>query len=481
MTGIPVTPNFADGPLAGSTLAAEALAWCDRLWDEERGLPWAPAGHESFTGKGALHLIPQAGWYAVGLLVRGADGDHDRAMRIVDNICDLQYNEPGTDWHGTYPIMAETPHPPADASMWAHYDPNWRQFLGLSWVLMLARFANVLPSATADRLVQAVRLGVEGEPPSRCPATYTNIALKRAAFESIAGGLLDEPTWVLRAEALTEEVVALHDLHGAFEEFNSPTYAGVDFFALSIARQLSPSAAIRGAAEHLEASLWRTIADLYHPTLRNLAAPWTRTYGMDMNSYVAKAMFALQLIAEDVAPSPGFADDVAHGHDWFAAPICSLVGTMAPDDAVVALRTIGGLVDQRISDRRSATAWLGERVMMGAETCRADLSWWDQYIAAAMHWETSSRGIGWLSVRMPGRSAATAGEGYLDVPAGGATKGAVVVVGGCGEVTAPTGRNWSLPGLDVVVSTTLEQAGPGPFGGTCFVAPAGADVRFELA
>lgn len=474
-------PTLAELSPDGRTLATTSLAWCDRWWDDERGLPWGPPGHEAIQVWGPLHLLPQAGWYAVGLFLRDEGDDRERALRIVDEACALQYDEPGTDWHGTYPIMAETPRPPAGARMWDDYDPNWRQFLGLSWVLLLARFADDLPAATVSTLERAVRLGVEGEPPGRCPAHYTNIALKRVAFESIAGRLLDEPTWIARAEALAGEVVGLHDRHGAFEEFNSPTYGGVDLFALSLARQLSPSGTVRDVATRLEASLWRTIGDLYHPGLRNLSGPWTRTYGMDMDAYVAKLGLSLAVVAPDVAPRPGFAEDVPHGHDWFAGAVTALVGTEVPDDVARGLVEVRPReVAQRISSSRLATAWLGETAMAGAEACGDDLSWWDQYVAAVAHWATPEGGVGWLSVRMPGPSNASATEGRLDVPSSGGD-GATVVVGGIGGVAAPAGGRWALPGIDLEISTDLEPAGAGPFGGTSFTAPAGADVRVLLA
>ena len=474
------SPSLTELPPEGRALATRTLAWCDQWWDDERALPWGPPGHEAVTAPGQLHLLPQAGWYAVGLLLRDEGDDRQRALRIVDAVCALQYDEPGTDWHGTYPILAETPHPPTPATMWDDYDPNWRQFLGLSWVLLLTRFADDLPAATVAALERAVRLGVEGEPPGRCPAHYTNIACKRVAFESVAGGLLDEPGWVQRAEDLCERVAELHDRHGAFEEFGSPTYAGVDLFALSIARQLSPSTAIRDTAARLEAALWRTIDASYHPGLRNLCGPWTRTYGMDMNAYVAKLGISLALVAPDVAPTPGFAPDVVHGHDWFAGAVTALVGTVLPDDVADGIAAFRPrTVEQPISSTRTATAWLGERAMTGAEACADDLSWWDQYVAATLHWATPEGGVGWLSVRMPGPSTATAGEGRLDVPSGGGA-GATVVVGGCGAVPMPADGRWALPGLDLEVSAALTPAGPGPFGGTALTAPAGADVHLHL-
>lgn len=471
------SPTLGGLASAARSLATETLAWCDGWWDEAQGLPWGPPGHEAVQRWGPMHLIPQAGWYAVGLFLRDEGDDRERALRIIDEVCALQYDEPGTDWHGTYPIMAETPHPPTPAAMWDDYDPNWRQFLGLSWLLLLRWFAADLPSATVATLERAVRLGVEGEPPERCPAYYTNIALKRVAFESIAGELLDEATWVARAEALADEVGRLHDQHGAFEEFNSPTYDGVDLFALAIARQLSGSGAIRDTAARLEASLWRTIGDFYHPGLRNLCGPWTRTYGMDMNAYVAKAGISLALVDPASAPRPSFAPDVPHGHDWFAGSVMALVGTAVPEAVSGQLGTVRPrVIEQRIADARSATAWVGEHVMAGAEVCPWDLGTWDQYVAATMHWASPDGGVGWLSVRMPGPSAATATEGRLDVPSGGGD-GATVVVGGVGDAPVPVDGRWALPGLTLSVSTDLEPAGPGPHGGTAWRAPAGADVR----
>lgn len=475
-----MTPSLDSLEAGASALAVRCLDWSDQWWDDDLGLPWGPPGHEAVRRPRSLHLIPQAGWYAVGLYLRDRDDDRARALRIIDTVCGMQYDEPGTDWHGSYPIMAETPHPPANAVMWDDYDPNWRQFLGLSWVILLKWFAADLPARTVATLERAVRLGVEGEPPERCPPSYTNIALKRAAYESIAGEILDRPEWISRAEDLIGAVARRHDRNGAFEEFNSPTYYGVDLFALSLCRQLSPSDAIRSLASRLEADLWRSIAAFHNPVLGNLCAPFTRAYGMDMGSYVAKLMLPLRLVAPDAAPSPEFDPDVAHGHDLFAGAITALVGTLAPDEALTLMaappqRTI----EQRVSRDRVATAWLNGDVMAGAEQCGSDLSFWDQYVAAAMHWATPSGQIGWLSVRMPGPSTATASEGRLDVPSGGG-RPAIVTVGGVDQPPLPSNGRWRLPGIDLSISTALDLVGDGPFGGRSFVVPADSDVRIEI-
>jgi hypothetical protein len=46
--------------------------------------------------------------------------------------------------------------------------------------------------------------------------------------------------------------------------------------------------------------------------------------------------------------------------------------------------------------------------MAGAERCGADLSWWDQYVLATLHWRHPGGGVGWLALRAPGPIAARA-------------------------------------------------------------------------
>lgn len=38
---------------------------------------------------------------------------------------------------------------------------------------------------------------------------------------------------------------------------------------------------------------WESVGQLWHPTLKNVAGPWDRSYGFDMNRYVS--LLALQL------------------------------------------------------------------------------------------------------------------------------------------------------------------------------------------
>lgn len=355
------------------------MSWADQWWDEERGLLWNPPG--SFDEHGmqplSMHMVPQSAWYAVHCMMRGMA---DRAERICAELAALQYDEPGTIWHGTFARFAEWPHPGShdrEAIEWVDYDPNWRQFIGTTFRLMELRWGVDLSAPIA--------LAVEGEPPGRVSPGYSNIALMRA--------------WLEADEGYAEAIVRLFDTFGAFEEYNSPTYYGIDLYALALWRVHPPTPLFAELAERVESTLWRDIARWYHPGLRNLCGPYSRAYGMDMADHVA--LLGLWL-PDPVVPDTSKPFD--HSHDLLLAPVVELLG-----GGPASLDFEPGTVSQRISEERVATGWLGDGVMLGGEEGGRAKAY-GQYHPATAHW----RG-GWLRVRSPNRLDAMAFPGVLEV------------------------------------------------------------------
>ena len=340
------------------------LSWADQWWDEERGLLWNPPG--SFDDYGleprSMHMVPQSAWYAVDCLMRGME---PRARRVVDELAALQYDEPGTVWHGTFARFAEWPHPLDDAVEWVDYDPNWRQFIGTTFRLIEKTFG--------WDLHEPIELAIAGEPSERVSPRYSNIALMKA--------------WLDEDEVFAEEVVNLFNEHGAFEEYNSPTYYGIDLYALALWRVHPPTPRFAAWAAQIEADLWRDLARWYSPALKNLCGPYSRSYGMDMTQYVALLGMWLP---EPVLPD--LAKPFEHSHDLLLQPVVELLGG-GPEH----VEWDTGLVSQRITEERVATGWLGDGVMMGAEEGgRAQAR--GQYHPATVHWDG-----GWLRVRSPNR------------------------------------------------------------------------------
>ncbi len=374
-----------------SSLAERATTWADSSWDESRGLLWNPPGSFEDYGLAArsAHMVPQSAWYAVGLLMRG---DTERAERVLEALCGLQYDHPGVAWHGTFARFAEWPQPPDEGAVeWVDYDPNWRQFLGTTFALMLRRFE--LSRAIASKLHAAVALAIEGEPRDRVSARYSNIALMKA--------------WLEEDEPFASEVVQCFDEHGAFDEYGSPTYYGIDLYALALWMQYPPAPAFATWGERLWSTLWRDIARWWHPGLRNLCGPYSRSYGMDLRRYVG--LLGLWM-PEPVVPALS-ADGFEHSHDLTMAPLITLVGG-GPDEVVTT--DVNRVVEQRLPDDRVATGWLAPGVMIGAERggrFRAE----GQYHPATAHWSLPDGSVGWMRLRHAGPLSAVASPRTLTV------------------------------------------------------------------
>jgi len=388
-------------------LAEQTLAWTDQWFDPEVSLLRNPPGSFLSQGvaDGAVHLLPQSAWYAFGLFERSDPGDTDRANAVLAAVLAHQYDRPGTVWHGTFSRFAETPEPDqaqGRAREWTDYDPNWRQFIGTTLLLLLRHHEGAVADVTA--VERALRLAAVGEPADRVTAAYTNIALMKALVLVEAGGRLGEPGWVHDGHELAAAVVTrFHDHHDAFDEFNSPTYYGIDLFGLALWRTCPVSEVLRRDGAALEAALWADVARFWHAGLRNLAGPMSRTYGADMGRYVAAvSLWIAEGVGIEHAPLPPFtppdvaATPIDHGHDLVLAPLVARLGAVIPDHVVEMLRrTEGPAVGERFerligrrggSHERVAAAWFGPGVAVGAERQSAGWHAVHQYRPVLVQW-----------------------------------------------------------------------------------------------
>lgn len=451
-------------------LAARTTAWSDQWFDADAGLLWNPPG--SFGGvisDESVHLIPQSAWYAVGCLHRG---DVDRARRVIDTVLGAQYDRPGEVWHGTFSRFLEWPTPPPDAVEWDDYDPNWRQFVGTTWLVILRHFESELPPDLVGRIERSLRLAVEGEPPDRVAPWYTNIALMKAVLGVEAGHRLHEPPWVDEGHGLAEAVVARRERQGAFDEFNSPTYYGIDFLGLALWRTCPVSSRLRSWGASMESALWAETALLYHAGLGNLCGPYTRSYGMDLHRYVgALSIWLWPVLGREHAPLPELeARSIDHGHDLCLGPVVEMLGTSIPDAVRPWFARFPGpsTVERLVGEkpRRVVTAWLDHDVMIGAEDCAAGWPAWHQYVPAAVHWRAGGE-VGSIRLVHSGSVRARASANRLEIDCGPAEDGShptfLVEVEGLDPAVIAAG-GWRLPGLHVGVETEADLVDVAPFG-----------------
>ncbi|MFT3789464.1 MAG: hypothetical protein QM770_25330 [Tepidisphaeraceae bacterium] len=453
-----------------------AMGAYDARWDGSARLL---AGAASIGA--TQHGVRETAMYALALLCRDAPGDRARAARAVDGVLGQQFDEAGAAYHGTFYRSPQEKRiaPGSKPTVWREYDPNWRHFVGCCWGVILLRFTDRVDTALRGRLVESLVRAVDGEIASgRLVPAYTNIALMHAFVVGLAAQLTVRADLQSECDRYVNEITKLFDRTGTFDEYNSPTYYGVDFFALALWRALGMTSAMREAGASIERRLWLDTARLYHAGLRNQCGPFDRTYGMDMTGYVGLQGLHLRLVLlGERAPFPALGTPMGHAHDLAAAMIYPIVPTQIPPEAMRSFDRFPGEHSERINlgDGRVVTAWLGDRVMIGGQTSPSPKDIADdhsQYRPATIHWRCADDSVGWLALVRGQRIQASAERSRLIVEtAGGATFR--VHAPNVGAASFSPNR-WALSGLTLDVSTDSTSIEVAPHGSEVDVRLVGA-------
>jgi hypothetical protein len=459
---------LADLDPTARDLAERSLAWLDHHWDASIGLFRVPndALYEDGRDGAAVHLVRETAWYALGLLLRNADGDLARAIQALDALLTYQFDAPGQPYHGTWYRSPHEPPPPANPVIWKDYDPNWREFIGTTLALMLIEYQALLPDDLVRRIDLALRRAIVGTLERNVPASYTNIALMTAFLLQFCAARFGEPDWARQAERLAAEIIRRFRVNGAFDEYNSPTYYGIDLYALALWRSYAASALLRQGGAEIEAALWRDIAQYYHAGMRNIAGPYDRSYGMDLRHYVAcLGMWIWLATGYAQAPFPDLAAPLEHGWDFAVAPVFALVGLHMPADARPHFVAFQGQrqIERTIAKepQRVATAWIGARVMLGAEVSGVGHRVDEQFHPATIHWLIAEGMVGWIRLRISAPADARATRNMLVITCAAQTRGDHELIF---QIAAPQidlaalqPSRWELPGVIVRVETNAAD------------------------
>src|SRR5262249_27160273 len=327
------------------------------------------------------------------------------ARQAVGALLAYQFDTPGQPYHGTWYRSPHEPPPPAENPViWQDYDPNWREFIGTALALMLIEYEPLLPADLVRRVDVALQRAIVGTLERDVPASYTNIALMTAFLLQFGALRFGQPAWTSAAERLAAEVLRRFRINGTFDEYNSPTYYGIDLYALALWRSYAASALLRAAGAEMETALWRDIALFYHAGMRNVAGPYDRSHDRDIRRYVAcLGMWIFPAPSSERAPFPDLTAPLEPGWDFAVAPVFALVALQMPEDArphFVAFQNPRQIERVIAADpRRVATAWVAERVMLGAEDSSSSHRAGEQFHPATIHWLIMDDTVGWIRLR----------------------------------------------------------------------------------
>jgi hypothetical protein len=335
----------------------------DELWDDDAGLVRLPAAP-------TLHSVRET---ALGAFLDLERGDVDRATKGLTAVLRNQYLDEGRAWSGTFRVCAEEHAPPAiGAQEWYHYDPNWRQFLGCILAFTLLRHGAALTDELVDDMRAAINRCVHGEPAGRIADWYTNPNLMHA--------------WLSADEARLERIMARFARFGDVDEYNSPTYDGIDLFATALWCTHPPTDAFASAGAQLTRHLANRLSTLFHPGLAAICGPYIRAYGLALDHYVSLAGVWLALAGADRVLPEQLDTQTDHVHDLFFAPVFAALA-----DAVLPNLQLTAVTEPREHTQQfgsvQAASLLTPDSAIGAERGRNPTFSLDQYAPFTAHAE----------------------------------------------------------------------------------------------
>jgi len=127
-------------------------------------------------------------------------------------------------------------------------DPNWRGFVGTTFIVALEEFGHLIPKNVTELIEESLfnatvgdtyRVGgVDGD---NLYPSYSNPALMRAFVSSYVGNRLNDSNMTLSGYHYAQESLALFNRTKTLSEFNSGTYTGVSLFALTLWAKYLPA------------------------------------------------------------------------------------------------------------------------------------------------------------------------------------------------------------------------------------------------
>lgn len=392
--------------------------------------------------------------YALGLMTRRKPGDLERTFDIINRILDLQLDYPGEIYHGTFKRSPHEPPPPkgdfpwrrisSDAryfgdvlqektintflyryqqegasleealqmekmleqafienfpTVWATYDPNWREFIGTAFAQLLALFETELSAELVTRIDRAMRITVKGSVDRWVANLYpmnTNIELMHIFLCDFFADRFQDCSLREHADFCANDFYSRYQEFHSVAEFNSPTYNGVDFCALIQWRCFGRSRTIRELGAQLEEELWEDVALFYNPVLDNIGGPFSRNYEMDMRYHTS--MHALLYLG-----LPNERDFPLESKEHTYNILLALGGVKIPERVKPHLREHLG--DRQITKQFreliergdpltnnpicTATAWIEEKLMLGGLSGSQNVS--GQIHPATAYWQSGDQ------------------------------------------------------------------------------------------
>ncbi|KAI0010741.1 hypothetical protein F4779DRAFT_283762 [Xylariaceae sp. FL0662B] len=374
-------------PPNAQQLLNESIRWMDTYYDDNTGYLYDVAGNAALR-----HETRSSAWYALGLLARNEDSDIREAERIVKNVIGAQFQNRSDQWYGDYQVYPEEPlvgSPHYAPSIYSSWDPNWRGFVGTTLIMIIEEFSALLSDDTQQLILDSLATaavgdsyrngGVDGD--NLYPA-YSNPAIMRAFVSGWTGRRVNDENFTAAGEAYAKDIVDLFEITHTLSEFNSGTYTGVSLFGLVLWSKYLPEDSIMAQnGPKMLRETWSAVSQLWHPGLKNMAGPWDRAYGYDMNRYLSlMALWFWTLIGKENSSLISKPQVMSHSADYPWGPLMAVLAefhaSLLPEGVLDKLTEFSGehtfeaqaYYPPYDKAPRNITTWLSENLTIGAES-----------------------------------------------------------------------------------------------------------------
>ncbi|KAJ6443663.1 alpha-L-fucosidase [Purpureocillium lavendulum] len=479
-------------PPNAQELFKESMVWMDTMYDKSAGYQY-----DSSAAAALRHDTRASIWYAFGLLARNEGCDAAEAEKIIRNTIGAQFKVESEEWYGDYQQEPEEPYvgsPAYPPKIYGTWDPNSRGFIGTTLVMAMEEFPHLITQDTQKLILESLHNVTKGDEyrfghldikkDNLYPA-YSNPSIMRSLVSGWTGRRLGDRNITMSAEKYAQDIIDLFNEHGTLSEFNSGTYTGVSLFGLVLWSIYLPKDSVMAQnGPRMVECTWDSVAQLWHPGMKNIAGPWDRSYGYDMNRYVSlMGLWLWTFIGKEKSPLIANPQIMSHMGDYCWAPLFAALADrhakLIPESVVSSLAEFHGEHTFTASAfyppfdvaTRNITTWLSKDLTIGAESYdetvvggpgRAQ----EAFNPAVVQWNTGHE-VSFISLYPTEKAldvAVSPGKLSLSYPHGNSSSLFTFVVGTFRD--KPTVAGWEdVQGLDVSVAGNVDLDYTLSFGG----------------
>ena len=384
---------------------------------------------------------------------------------------------------------------------------------------MLEEFPHLLPQDVQDYMLESLfntTIGdsyrVGGVDDDNLYPAYSNPSIMRAFVSGYVGRRANDSNMTIAGENYAKEIIDLFVRDNTLSEFNSGTYAGVSLFALTLWAKYMPKDSLMGEyGPRMLRDTWSVLGELYHADMKNVAGPWDRAYGFDMNKYLS--ILALQmwtLVGKEMAPinkkvcmkhhfrfpsiispthdkvrdymrgkelTPFQPYAMGHKDDFAIGPLIAILApyhnTLVPNATLSSLSKFPGTHTVRTSafsppydfEPRNITAYLSPNLTIGAESFNETVVGGpaknqNSFNPAVVQWKRQDGSVGWMSLYAQSMAldvVVEEGSLQLEYPVGNASSAFSFLVGTNGWDGKRDVAGWAdVEGVQVNVTGSVD-------------------------